>query len=470
MSEANEMLTRLIAKQDEDRTTVTGLKEKRASILQVAKDERGDETDLTEAEDTEFRDLTDQIKDLDETIVARDARVSELADEEKRAEHTDRAFKRAALTETNVRVKSEAPTYERGSRQSYFRDLALAQINQDRSAQARLDRHAEEIELESRTNPNRTDGTGGYFVPPAWLMDQYAEYLRAGRTTANVIGSMALPAGTDSLNIPKLATGSTAIIQTADAASVSSTDVTDSTVSAGVKTIAGQQDIALQLLEQSPLSFDEIIFRDLVADLNMNLDRQVISGSNASGQVKGLLTVTVGNTTVSYIGTTSAALYSKIAGAVNTVHTSRFLPPDAIIMHPRRWATFLAATDTAGRPLVVPSAQVPQNAQGTFEGPNSEGAVGSLQGVSVYVDPNVPTNLGASTDEDRIIIIRKSDPLLWEGGLNTRVLPEILSGTLQVRLATSEPNPHAGRKTHARDQSSSTCRPENDGRTSSRSQ
>lgn len=432
MSATSEMLSRLIARQDQDRKAREDLNDKRSAIIQLAKDDGRD--DLTEDEDTEFRTLSDEIKTVDETIVARDERITELNEEESRAKNATNAITRAGLIESQVRVNSEAVTYERGSRASYFADLAMAKINQDPQAQARLNRHAEEVEYERRTNPNRTDGQGGYFVPPAWLMDEYAEYLRAGRTVANLIGSMQLPAGTDSLNIPKLATGSTAIIQTADAASVSSTDVTDSTVSAGVKTIAGQQDIALQLLEQSPLSFDEIIFRDLVADLNMNLDKQVISGSNASGQVKGILTVTTGVTTVSYTGTTTTALYSKIAGGVNTVHTSRFLPPDAILMHPSRWAYLLAQVDTAGRPLVVPNANQPQNALGTFQGPASEGAVGSLQGIDVFVDPNIPNNLGASTNEDRIIILRRSDPLLWEGGLNTRVLPEVLSGTLQVRL------------------------------------
>lgn len=431
MSETSEMLTRLIAKQEEARTARDGLKDKRGAIVQLAKDEGRE--DLTDDEDTEFRALSDSLKAVDDDIVARDARVSELADEEKRAENTDRAFKRAALVENQVRVTSEAATYERGSKVSYFRDLVLAQVNQDRSANARLARHAEESEFEARTNPNRTDGTGGYFVPPSWMMDQYAEYLRAGRVTANVIGSQTLPSGTDSLNIPKLATGSTAAIQ-ADAGSVSSTDVTDSSVSFPVVTIAGQQDIAIQLLEQSPLSFDEIIFRDLVADLNQKTDQQVISGSGSSGQVKGILTVTTGVTTTSYTGTTIASLYSKLAGAVNSVYTARFAGPDAIIMHPRRWASFIAAGDTAGRPLVVPVAQGPTNAMGQFGGVNAEGYVGSLQGVDVYVDANVPTNLGTSTNEDKILIIRRTDPILYEGGLNTRVLPDVLSGNLQVRL------------------------------------
>jgi HK97 family phage major capsid protein len=432
MSEANEMLTRLIAKQDEDRTAVTGLKEKRSSLLQFAKDEGRE--DLTEDEDTEFRTITEAIKALDDDIIARDARVTELADEEKRAENTDRAFKRTALVENQVRVKSEAPTYERGSKVSYFRDLVNAQVNQDRGAKDRLNRHGEEVDFEQRTNPNRTDGQGGYFVPPAWLMDEYAAVLRAGRATANVIGSMALPGGTDSLNIPKLSTGSTVAIQTADGGSVSSTDVTDATVSAAVQTLAGQQDIAIQLLDQSPLNFDEIIFTDLVADLNMKLDQQVLYGTGASGEVKGILTVTSGVTTATFTGTTAAALYSKVAGLINSVHTSRYLPPDAIIMHPRRWAFLLAASDTSNRPLVLPVAQPQFNSMAGGVEVASQGAVGSMQGIDVFVDPNIPTNQGASTGEDRVIIIRRSDPLLWEGGLNTRVLPDVLSANLKIRL------------------------------------
>lgn len=432
MSETSEMLSRLIAKQDEARDARESIKNKRSAVVQLASDEGRE--DLTETEDAEFRTLSEQLKTLDDEIVARDARISELADEEKRAENADRAFKRAALVENQVRVTKEAVTYERGNGRSYFKDLAMAEINRDLAARDRLERHAVEAEFEARTNPNRTDGQGGYFVPPLWLVDQYAEYLRAGRPVANLVGSQPLPPGTDSINLPKIASGSTAAIQTADAGSVSSTDITDSTCSAPVRTIAGQQDISLQLLEQSPVNFDEIVFTDLVSDLNMKLDAQVISGSGASGQCLGLLSVTSGVTTVSVTTTTVTALYSKIAGAINTIHTSRYLPPDAIVMHPRRWAWLLAATDTAGRPLVLPAANNPQNAVGTHGGVNSQGFAGTLQGVDVYIDANMPSTAGSGTNEDKILVFRKSDAILFEGGLNTRVLPEILSGTLQVRL------------------------------------
>jgi hypothetical protein len=55
-------------------------------------------------------------------------------------------------------------------------------------------------------------------------------------------------------------------------------------------------------------------------------------------------------------------------------------------------------------------------------------------GVPVYLDLNIPTNLGAGTNEDRIIATIMRDHVLFEGDLQLRVLKEILSGTLGVRF------------------------------------
>jgi hypothetical protein len=41
--------------------------------------------------------------------------------------------------------------------------------------------------------------------------------------------------------------------------------------------------------------------------------------------------------------------------------------PDLIVMHPRRWAWIAAATDTTGRPLIVPTGAT-QNSPGTAAG------------------------------------------------------------------------------------------------------
>ena len=52
-------------------------------------------------------------------------------------------------------------------------------------------------------------GNGGYAVPPAWLMSQFVDLARAGRAYANLCNMQPMPPGTDSINIPKVATGTT---------------------------------------------------------------------------------------------------------------------------------------------------------------------------------------------------------------------------------------------------------------------
>ena len=62
----------------------------------------------------------------------------------------------------------------------------------------------------------------------------------------------------------------------ANAAAVQSVDIVTTSVSAPVNTIAGQEDISLQLLEQSPLAMDGVIFDDLSRDYDQRLDLQII--------------------------------------------------------------------------------------------------------------------------------------------------------------------------------------------------
>lgn len=388
---------------------------------------------LSESEDAEFSRLTDQIKELN-------LRIEDAVQDQLRSGTSTagaRAVERASSRPTASLSVSEGRTYSPHGRHSYFGDLMRAQLRMgDGGEQERLQRHAQDVaEGAEYRDLNRTDGTGGYMVPPAWLMEQYVDLARAGRAYANVVNGQPMPAGTDSINIPKVATGTAAAIQTADNGAVAETDLTDTSIAAPVRTIAGQQDVAVQLLDQSPISFDQIIFRDLTADYATKLDLQVISGSGSSGQVTGVRG-TSGITTIAYTtgSPTVAGIYSKIADAVQRVHTQRFMPPTVIVMHPRRWAWFLAASDSAGRPLVVPNAGNPQNAIATLGAVAAEQVVGQMHGLPVVTDPSMPTALGAGTNEDVIHILRASDILLFESGIRSRVLPDVGSGNLTVRL------------------------------------
>ena len=333
----------------------------------------------------------------------------------------------------------EQATYTKGDpRRSYLKDLITVSIpgrSDADEARERLSRHSHDVDtlpeyMEAR-NLNRTNGSGGYAVPPAWLVQDYISLARAGRPVANVVQNQALPAGTNSINIPKLSTGTTTAIQTADNATISETDLTDTFVTAPVQTIAGQQGLSLQLLDQSPIAFDEIVFRDLIQDHATKVDQQVLYGSGGSGQVQGIhgtsniLTVASGGTTIAYV-------YAAVANAIQQIHAQRFLPPEVIIMHPRRWGWFLSLLDSSSRPLFLPNANNPHNAGGILEKVDSQQVVGQMHGLPVVTDPNLSiTNSG---NQDYVYVMRASDLILWESGLRTRVLPETRATSLTVLL------------------------------------
>ena len=432
----DERLKRLIARREQAGKDREQLLASRKAITDIAADEARE--DLSPEEDTEFRTLTAQIKTADEGLRGLDERITELSEEDARAEQVTAGAMAVRRATARVQSVNEGRTYVEGNGRSYLQDLVRAQMNMDGDGTAidRLRRHAQDVATEPEYRDlNRTDGTGGYFVPPVWLMEQYITLARAGRAYANLCTMQALPGKTDNISIPKVATGTTTAVQASDNGAVSETDLTDTFVNAPVDTISGQQDLAIQLLDQSPINFDQVVFGDLTAAYATNVDTEVISGSGMNGHVTGVRN-TSGITTIAYTTATPtvAQLYSKIADAIQRVQTGRFLPATAIVMHPRRWAYFQAASDTTGRPLVVPNGAGPQNAIATFGTVGGEQVVGTLQGLPVVTDPSMPINLGASTTQDVIHVVRASDLLLFESGIKSRVLPDVGSGTLTVRL------------------------------------
>ncbi|MER6533011.1 phage major capsid protein [Streptomyces sp900105755] len=451
-------------------TLIAGLIERRAerrteldSLLTTARTEQRDR--LTEEEQTRFDALEQEIREIDE-------RLAELDEQQQRDDQAADIARRNGLG--RVEVLSEPMTYERDSGHSYFLDLARVQLNRGdgdggvASALERLQRHGKEIDVEmpkrelarrqaadrdrdkldrdlrlrgrgtvfeKRVNPNRVDGQGGYFVPPLWLIDEYIDLPRFGRTFANSVRNMTLPPGTDSVNVPKIATGTKVDVQSADAQPVTSQDLTDTFVSAPVRTLAGQQDVAIQLLDQSPAAFDEITFADLIADYNMRLDIQCINGSGTSGQLKGVLNVSGINSVTYTDGTpTLPELYLPTMQALSQSATKRKMMPSAMFLTPARWFWMASQLDSQNRPFILPETNAPFNPLALQTGGDVEGPVGRVLNFPLLADGNIPSNLGAGTNEDRMITARTSDLYLWEGSMRSRVLQEVLSGTLQVRF------------------------------------
>lgn len=361
-------------------------------------------------------------------------------------------------------AKGKDTVYTKDGKHSYFRDLMLVtpgvgQSEGSYEAQQRLNAHAEMLDrvgddipeafragpakrmagssvsgaMEARVTPSRVDGNGGYFVPPLWKISEWIPYLRAGRTTANLFENLDLPGGTDSINIPKLTLGTLVGVQ-GDNGAVTSQDITDNFVTGPVRTLAGQEDIPMQLLEQSPVgpSFDQIIGKDLLASYNQQVDIQCITGTGTGLQMKGLANVSGINAVTFTSGSPTAALLYPILGqAASQIARQRFDMPTAYVVTPQRWFWLVTQVDTAGRPLVLPKGQPGFNAMGSFDGA-AQGLAGEIFGMPIYVDANIPSTV--SSNQDTIYAAKFNDLYLFEGAPRVRTLMEVLSGTLQVRV------------------------------------
>jgi Phage capsid family len=420
---------------------------------------------LTPAEERKFAKLARKLK-------------AASADEREFAEKVHRLGIAEAASAASYRPMGRGAdtVYVPNSGQSYFRDLMKAATPGGAAADPdayaatqRLTDHAKCVsramadlpdvfrvdetrgmpgapDLEVRVTPYRDPGAGGYpsgavgfGVPPLYLVDQWLKALRPGRATADRCRQYSLPAGTDAINIPGFNVPTQAGVQAIDLAGLPSRDWTERVVTGPVRTLAGNSDFSMQLLEQSSVQFDEIIYQDLMADINKQLDLQVLTGTGTSGQVQGLTTMAGTNAITFTSGApTVPLLYPFIGQGVSQVEKQRFASVDTIVMHPSHWNWIASSLDGQNRPLVVPDAGFALNTVATINTNAAEGVAGSIFGIPVVLDANVPTNLGAGTNQAPILIGRFDDFWLYESAMRFRAYPGVLSGVLGMRLQAYE--------------------------------
>jgi HK97 family phage major capsid protein len=384
---------------------------------------------FTEAQQARFEELTTEKRTLTAQIDAAQARVEQLradkADDDRLTRGAQEQHPAApapaggtARTQNRETIYTQRTALQEGV--SFFTDAYRAQMGMAApEVTARLTAHMVECRENGQIS-QRAIGTGnlGGLVPPLYLVEEAAAIARAGRPTANIVRRLPLPATGQSLVIPRGTTGVTAAIQATQNSAVSNTDAAITDLTVPVVTIAGQQDVSRQALERGE-GVDSLIFGDLAGAYAVALDSQVLSGTGSGGQMLGIIP-TAGITQMSAFvaAATIATFYSKLAGAINAVQTGRFFAPNAIVLHPRRWAWLTSQLDSSGRPLVVPNQNGPMNAVSSFDVPipiPSSDSVGTIQGVPVYTDASIPTAVGTGP-EDQVLVIRREDQILWEDG------------------------------------------------------
>lgn len=391
--------------------------------------------EITEASQAETRAFSAEENTEIDTLVAERgqnvAREEELREQELGEIRADRArleiVGAAGVAQTSVAEPN--PVYRRGDAStSFFADLAVSQ-------KSNLPGFSDARERLARSQETRAGdlttvaGAGGEFAPPLWLVEDFVELARPGRVTADVVQNDVLPSGISSINLPKVVTGTTTATQTTQNTAVSDTALTTGAVSGSVNTIAGKQIISMQLLQQSGIPFDRVVLSDLSRAYAVSLDAQVIS---AISGLSGANAIAVTATTA----TGAASTYSGVANGIQQVQTKRYLPPTAIVMHPRRWMWLVSSVDSQGRPLVVPDG-TGFNQLVNRENGSAQGRVGTMLGLPVYVDPSVPTNKGAGTNQDEIYVLVADDLWLYESALSAASFDATYADQMSVLFRVS---------------------------------
>ena len=298
---------------------------------------------------------------------------------------------------------------------SFFKDMYAA-TRGDADASDRLRRNNRENGHEVRAlgNSGGTGGSGGELSPPAYLIEDFVAVARSGSVTANLYAQEDMPVGVSSLNVPKVQTGTSVAPQSTQNTVLSSTDITTTMLSSGITTLGGKIVVSRQLLDQSPGDvFDRMLMADLASDHARALGVQAITGTGVSGQLRGYLTpASTSVVTWTTATPTASGLYGKLAQLQGQINATRFKSPDVVILHPPRWAWLASYVDTAGRPLIVPTAGG-FNALAKLDAEQGYGHVGSILGMDVYTDANIPTNLGAGTNQDVVLMFPRSDIVHW---------------------------------------------------------
>ena len=395
------------------------------AILALAEEEG--RSDMTADETEKFDAARAELREIDDKISALQAREIDLVDLATRSEKAAEA--RKEVLPMNIKVVSEEKTYRADSEHDFLADAVAAKFGNDHAAADRLARARDEALLDYRS----TTGNFGGLVVPQYLTEQYAATLASGRPFLEAVTQVALPAQGMNMVLPRGATSTGVAAQTTEGTAVNNQTMTESDLTIPVRTFAGQQVVSRQSIDRGT-NIGSILLADLYQQYATKVNVSAISGDGTAGGHFGILNTTSVQT-AAWTGTTGASMVAAIHNAIGKINTSRFAAADLIVMHPRRWAYLCAQSDSSLRPLVAIEGYNSFNAVGAGVAAGYA-PVGSVAGIPVVTDAGIPITLGASTDEDRIIVTRRADVLFMEDGSAPvgLTLNEVAAASLNVTM------------------------------------
>jgi HK97 family phage major capsid protein len=317
------------------------------------------------------------------------------------------ANERARLPEFASLTGSDEGTGYHGGEYSVFKDIKQAREG-GKAGQQASERLAEAFGegADGKANSELTDAAGGYLVNPQRLGVYGTRERLAGELVSRI---PSLNINTDSIELVK-ATNALAAGWVADLATkVEGTSPAFSLFNANVFTVAGLAVASNQLLEDS--SIDRYLIDQLTRRVNHVIETGVIAGTG-TGQPLGILgTAGVQSQVYTDATPTVVEFLPHVAQAIAKVQDVGFTNADVIIMRPQLWTQIITAQDTSvtGHVEFVygSGANDPRGRQAN----ESIFVQRSLFGVPVVLSMNIPTNLGAGTNESRAIVASLQDDL-----------------------------------------------------------
>lgn len=272
---------------------------------------------------------------------------------------------------------------------------------------------------EYRRLQTKAVGSAGAFVPVNYAAG-FFDVLRK-RTALLDAGPVLIPVvGAGSVRVPRI-TSSVTVSPVAEHATIPDATPGLGDIVLDPKKFAVSTVVSREAIEDSNPQLRDVVGQALIRDLAVELDRQMLVGSGAGGQILGLLNTAgtaAGPSTGANGGSlTFAALADTLAVAEsNNADTGRL----HWLMHSRTWSSVRKLVDSQGRPIVSVDPTVDVRP--------------SLFGHPVHVSNSIPINqtVGTSTDCSSIALADMGQVVVAVGREVEVVMSE------QLRFLTDE--------------------------------
>lgn len=319
-------------------------------------------------------------------------------------------------TTTQDRDPGHYRAVEQGGTHSFFGDQYRASILRDDDARTRINEHERALTM---------TGEGVGTTAPKWLFDRFEMVLRQGRKLADAVTNV--PIGNDPrpMTLPKQTVGTSTVVadQSSENTAPATTDQFDTDVDTITPaTVTGAQIFSRQFLDSATPAIDAMIFADLVANYNLQIEKRV---GAAMVTAAGTAVTTFAND-AAFVGTAPATpAIDAVIDAAIAVGAGRYLPADIVAMGTARWGAFRKLKDTSGRPLVPNGQHQVMNVYGVGD----VNFNGELEGLGVIATEGISTG----SKPESIVVARAADTLLFEGSL-MRFRYEEVSGPQSVKV------------------------------------